>query len=551
MTTATSPTRPSSPTDPSTPRSSPFAGTGMLLRLNLRIDRIQLPAWFFGFLILVWASVYAIEEAYPTPEALQSRAELLNNPAAIMMTGPLFAAENYTLGAAIANELSVYVFLPAAIMSVLLMVRHTRAQEESGQLEMLRALPISRFAPAIAAGITVAIANVLVASAVTLALIGSGGAALDSLAFGLATGLTGMVFGALTAVIAQTTEYAGIVRGLSLGIIALAYVVRGMGDVINTQGSWLSWFSPFAWAQQTKLYVDLRFWPLLVSVAAIIGFFLVAAALNHRRDLGAGLWQAADGRAEAHRWLLSPAGLSWRLNRGSFLGWGVGLFLLTAAMGSLANELETMLTTTPDLQAWVELNLDDLTRSFAALLVSFSMLAPASLMAGGVLSIRGEESAGRLEKMLLTGSRTGFVAGWLTVTTVLSVLVTILIGLGVGTGVAVVNQDASWLEELVVASLAYLPAVLFFGGLALALYGWVPRLASLVWLVVVWAAIDVFLGELFDLPDWVRGLSPLWHVPLVPGAEVTATPLLILTGLAIVLGAVGLIGLTRRDIQDR
>lgn len=529
-----------------------FAGTGMLLRLNLRLDRIQLPAWFLGFFILVWASVVAIEEAYPTPEALATRAQLLQNPAAIMMTGPLFATENYTIGAALANELSLYVFLPAAIMSVLLVVRHTRAEEESGRLEMLRALPISRFAPATAAVLTVALANLLVAVAVAAALIVAGADTVDSIVFGVATGLTGMVFGALTAVVAQISEYAGTVRGISLGFIALAYVVRGIGDVIDTQGSWLSWFSPFAWAQQTRLYVDLRFWPLLVSLGVTVVLFLVAAALNRRRDLGAGLRAGADGPAEARGVLLSPAGLAWRLRRGGFIAWGVGLFLLAAAMGSLANELEPMIEAVPDLAGWVPLDLDTLTSSFAAIILSFTMLAPAALMAGGVLGILGEENAGRLEKVLLTASsRTGFVAGWVGVITLLSVLVTVLLGLGVGAGVSVATEDWSWLGETALAALAYFPAVLFFGGLALALYGLAPRFTPLVWALIAWSALVTFLGEMFNLPDWASGISPLWHIPLVPDADLEIAPLLVLTGLSMVLAGFGLLGLQRRDLADR
>lgn len=527
-------------------------GTGMLLRLNLRLDRIQLPAWFLGFFILVWASVIAIKDAYPTPEALATRAQLLHNPAAVMMTGPLLATDDYTLGAALANELSLYVFLPAAIMSVLLVVRHTRAEEESGRLEMLRALPISRFAPASATVLTLVIANLLVAIAVTAGLIAAGAATTDSIAFGVATGLTGMVFGGVAAVTAQVSEFAGPARGTALGFIALAFVVRGIGDVIDPQGSWLSWLSPFAWAQQTRLYVDLRWWPLLISLGVAVLLFLIAAALNHRRDLGAGLRAGADGPAEAHRYLLSPAGLAWRLRRGGFIAWGVGLFLLAAAMGSLANELEPMVESTPDLASWVPLDVDSLTESFAAVILSFNMLAPAALMVGGVLAIRGEENAGRLEKVLLTGtSRTGFIAGWGAVITSLSILVTVVLGLGVGAGVSATTGDWAWLGETALASAAYLPVVLFFGGLSLALYGWAPRFTLLAWLLVAWSALVSFLGELLNLPDWARGISPLWHIPLVPEADVKVAPLLVLTGLAVVLALVGLAGFRRRDLADR
>src|SRR5690606_14978897 len=108
-----------------------LTGTGALLRLFLRLSRRQVVVWALALLLLVASSVVALEETYPDAAALQARAALLGNPAAVMMTGPAFALENYTFGAMVANELALWVLLPAAIMSVLLAVRHTRAEEES------------------------------------------------------------------------------------------------------------------------------------------------------------------------------------------------------------------------------------------------------------------------------------------------------------------------------------------------------------------------------------------------------------------------------------
>ncbi len=72
-------------------------------------------------------------------------------------------------------------------MSILLVVRHTRAEEESGRLEVVRALPVGRFAPAAAALFTVALANLAVGAATTLALVGTGMEASSSIALGVAT----------------------------------------------------------------------------------------------------------------------------------------------------------------------------------------------------------------------------------------------------------------------------------------------------------------------------------------------------------------------------
>lgn len=549
MSTAT-PTRPAATAREQEPVGpEPFAGTGALLRLFLRISRRQIVIWALAFLALVASSVVALEETYPDAAALQARAALMDNPGAVLMTGPAFALDDYTFGAMVANELSLWVLLPAAIMSVLLAVRHTRAEEESGRLEMLRSLPVGRFAPAVAAMLTVAIADVAVGLALTGALVGTGMEGADSVAFGVATTLTGLVFGAVAAVTAQLTEHARTASATAMGAVAVAFLVRGVGDVIDRQGSWLSWLSPFAWAQQTRLYVDLRWWPLLVPVLTTAVLLAVAVVLAHRRDLGAGLLAARPGPAAASRGLLSPVGLARRLLTGTFVGWAVGLFLFAIAFGSLANALDGMVEDIPDIGEWIALDLDDLTRSFAAVMLSFLAIGPAALSVWGVLQLRGEERAGRVEGVLVSGaSRTRLLGGWLAVVAVGAVCTQVLLGLGVGLGVAAATREAAWVPDLTAASLAYLPAVLVFAALAVALYGVAPRLASVAWALVVWASVVVFLGDLLGLPAAARDVSPLAHTPLVPGVDVAAAPLVVMGGLAVLLIAVGLVGLGRRDV---
>ncbi|MPV36254.1 polyketide antibiotic transporter [Georgenia subflava] len=521
-----------------------------MLRLFLRVDRVRIIVWTLAFAVLVAGSVASLEVTYPTPESLQARAALLSNPSAVMMTGPLFAADNYTFGAMLANELALYIYLAAAIMSVLLVVRHTRAEEESGRLELLRALPVGRFAPATAALVTVALANLAVAVAVVAALTGTGMAVVDSAAMGLATALTGLVFGAVAAVTAQLTEHARTASGLAMGVLAVAFIVRGVGDVIDNQGSWLSWFSPLAWAQQTRVFVDLRWWPLALSAVATLLLLVLAVVLAQRRDLGAGLRPARPGPASASSSLLSPAGLARRLVSGTFLGWAIGLFLFAIAFGALANSLEGMIEEIPDLGEWFGVaDLDDLTTSFASAMLSFLVIGPVALVVSGVLRLRTEEEAGRVEAVLVTGSsRPRLLAGWLAVVAVETVLVLLTLGLGVGIGVAAVTGDGSWVGRLAAASLAYVPAVLLVGAVAVALYGLVPRAAALAWVLVVWVAIVGFLGSLLDLPGWAADLSPLSHTPLVPAGELEAAPLLIMLAVAAALATAGFLGLRRRDV---
>jgi ABC-2 type transport system permease protein len=85
-------------------------------------------------------------------------------------------------------------------------------------------------------------------------------------------------------------------------------------------------------------------------------------------------------------------------------------------------------------------------------------------------------------------------------------------------------------------------------GISVALFGLVPR-----WSAAAWGALVAFLlltefGSVLNLSGWVADISPFTHVPKLPGGTFTATPLLWLLLVAVVLTVAGLAGLRRRDI---
>src|SRR5699024_5556224 len=101
--------------------------------------------------------------------------------------------------------------------------------------------------------------------------------------------------------------------GLALAVLGAAVVIRGAGDVMRQHGSWLSWFSPIAWVQQTRPFHDARWWPLLLGVVFSAAAVVLALLLQGRRDHGAGFLRPRSAAAAAPSWLRSPLTLSLRL----------------------------------------------------------------------------------------------------------------------------------------------------------------------------------------------------------------------------------------------
>ncbi len=307
-----------------------MTGTGKLLRLALRLDRVRLPIWIVLLAVMPAATAAQYKTLYPTEATLQAVTGVISNPSLVAINGPLFKV---TLGALTAWKIGATELILVGLMSIFTVVRHSRAEEEAGRLELIGAGVVGRRAPLTAALAIAALANLAVTVFITLFLIGAGMPAGGSVAFGLAIGLTGLAFTAVAGLAAQLTESARSAHGIAFAVLGAAYVLRALGD---TGPVALTWISPVGWAMRVRAFGDERWWVLALPLALTILGVGAAYALVARRDLGAGLLRERRGPAVAPVYLGGPFGLAWRLHRGILLGWLIGLAAGGATMGGAA-----------------------------------------------------------------------------------------------------------------------------------------------------------------------------------------------------------------------
>src|SRR5699024_11466589 len=81
-------------------------------------------------------------------------------------------------------------------------------------------------------------------------------------------------------------------------------------------------------------FVHDRWAPLIPLVLLAVAGVVSGYALQDRRDFGASLIAPRPGPAHAGRSLSSPLGLAARLQRGAFLGGGIGSLALGAVDGA-------------------------------------------------------------------------------------------------------------------------------------------------------------------------------------------------------------------------
>jgi len=530
-----------------------LAGTGRLLRFSLRRDRVRIPMWLAALTLgNVWPAA-AFPELYPTEAARRTAIATMNSPAGLAFTGPEHYLSDYHYGSMVSHQLLGFVVVFAGIMSVLVVTRHTRAEEETGRAELVRAAPVGRHAQLASALILAVAVNAVLAILLALSMgsLGLEGMTWEgSLLYGAAHAATGITFAGVAAVTVQITAHSRGASGMGFAVVGAAYLVRAAGDAA---GSALSWASPIGWVQQTFPYLDDRWWPLLLNIAAAAVLAAVGFALSLRRDLGAGLRAARRGRPAASRPLTTPLGFALRLHRGMLIGFAVGTLLLGASYGPFLGDIEEMFRDIQVLQdAIAALGGATVTDSFIAMVTTIFTIVAAIHVVITTLRPRSEESAGRAEPVLATGlSRTGWLGSHLLVALVGGPVMILLAGLALAVTGAPTVDESGLFGKAMAASAAYIPALWVTAGLAVALVGWLPRATVLAWLFVGYVGVTGYLGMLLQLPTWVTGLSPFSHVPRLPVEDFRWTPLLILTAIASVLIVIGLYGFRRRDLETK
>lgn len=530
-------------------RSTTLTGTGTLVRLVLRQDRVRIPVWIVAIAGFVLSSAGSLPDLYPTASDRQSRADLMDNPAVRAMTGPGYGTDDYTYGAMIANETISFAAILVALMSIFLVVRHTRAEEESGRAELLRATALGRHAMATATLVVVALANLVLGMVLALGLAASveGLSFGSSLLFGAAMAAVGLVFAGVAVLTAQLSEYPRAANGLAAGVLGLAYALRAAGDVGNGA---LAWLSPIGWSQATKVYVDDRWWPLVLTVVLAAAAVAAGFALSSRRDLGAGLLAQKTGAATASEGLARPIGFALRLQRASLIGWAVGVLFLGMVYGTVANDVEAFVEDNSTIADMLRIDDGSVTDQFFGSILVFVALLSTGFALQATLRVRSEETSGRVEPVLATAlARWRWAGSHLLVASVGTLVLLAVGGAGMGLTAALSLSDAGELPRLAGAALVHAPSVWLLVGLATALYGLAPRAAVAVWAVLGYSAFILLYGGLLDLPTWLDNLTPFGHTPELPAEGFDPVPPVVLTVSTGALTWLGLAAFRRRDLE--
>jgi len=167
------------------------------------------------------------------------------------------------------------------------------------------------------------------------------------------------------------------------------------------------------------------------------------------------------------------------------------------------------------------------------------------------LRLHQEESSGRAEPILAGAvSRTRWLASHLMIAILGSAAALLVAGLVAGLSYGAAAGDVGGKLPAVLGTAAVqLPAVWLLAVVTVALFGWLPRFTPVAWAVLVGFVALYLLGSLSGFPQWLLDLVPFAHTPRVGTGEFTATPLVWLLAVDVVLAVAGTATFRRRDLR--
>ena len=525
-----------------------LTGARPLLHVALKQDRKNIAPWIALISVLSASSVLVYDWVFPSAQSQQIlQLNITANPAMALIFGkPVDLTTADGFNAWRAGALGAFF---AGLMAIFIVVRNSRAEEDSGRAELVASGVLGREArPAVAVALAF-IAAVLLGVVSALVTIAFGGGVANSVMLSATFTASAMLFAGVGVIAAQIGSDARSASTLAVTVLAALFIVRGY---IDSSGApdWATWLTPFGWLQETRPAVDNIWWPLLLVVALAVVLVGLGLALHARRDFGMGLVPPRPGPERAGA-VGTVWGLALRLHRPTLASWMVGFVVLGVLLGFLANTVTDVFAENPGIAqvlASGAVSQDDLVAEFLLTMVRILGIYAAVHGVQIVMRLYSEEAEDRADPVLGGAvSRAKHLASHAVIAFVSTAVGMVLAGSVMG-WVADATGDTIGFGDVVGQAVATVPAVWVLVGLAIAVVGAKPSKRLVGWMGVVATFALTILGPLFDLDEWVLDISPLWHVPNIQAADPAWSGLAWLAAVATLFTVVGFGGYRRRDI---
>lgn len=521
-----------------------FVGTGRLIRLALRQNRILRIIWLILPALIAVGTIASYSSMFSTQQQLLDFInESVSNPVVIGMHGHVLAA---TLAGLTAWKIKVLILLIVGIINIIVVIKLTRSEEESGRFELLGSTVVGRQSHLASALIAAFGTDLIMGLLITLGL--SASLPLPgSIAMGLMLALSGCLFATMAGIAAQLADGARAASSIAISAFAAMFIFSFLNNTNLESGSMLL-FTPFSWFFAIRPFAGDHFWYFILILCYMLAFTVVAFILSSKRDVGAGIFHSRPGRGQASPGFKSVFALSWRIQRGMLISWAVGLGIFGLGIGSANQTVIKMFNENSAMADWVQ-EYGGPNEAFLALVLFVIAIFASAYVLIAVLRLRSEEIHMRAEPLLSASvDRVKWAVSHIIIAILGSIIIMGVIGITSGLSSGYIAGDvAGELSKTMSASLTKLPSIWVMAGIAVLLFGLLPKIAT----GLSWAVFGTFLmiqliWELGQVSQTIYNFSPFAYV--YPNHSITAIPIIILTMIAGALTASGLVGFRHREI---
>jgi ABC-2 type transport system permease protein len=190
--------------------------------------------------------------------------------------------------------------------------------------------------------------------------------------------------------------------------------------------------------------------------------------------------------------------------------------------------------------------------AFLVLMIGLFALAACGYGIATLTRLRQDETSGRAELELSTGtSRTSWAGGHTVMAYAGAALVVVSGSLGLGLVYGSSSGDlGTAVGHALGAGLITVPAIWALLGVSALALGFTPRLSFAGWIALAWCVVAGWFGVILGLPNWILKTSPFGHLSGWPGASMTWTPEVVLLCFSAGSLLAARLGLRGRDIPS-
>lgn len=385
---------------------STLTGARPLATVVIAQDRRNIAPWVMLISVLSTTSIIAYRWIFPDlADRRQLAGALSTNPALELVFGPARdLLTNDGFNAWRAGMLGAFF---AGLMAILVVVRNFRADEDSGNAELIASGVITRQARLLVAVLAAVLAALALGVVCTLLTVAFGGQWEPMMLIAATFTCSALVFAGVAAVTCQLGSDAPAASSMAIAVLGLGYVLRGRLDSSGAP-DWTWWLTPFGWLEHTRPATENLWWPLAVPLVAFVLLVLLVMVLQQRRDFGQGLVATRPGPSTAPR--LTVWGLAWRLTRGQMIVWLLAFGFLGMVFGTLAGSMAEVIGDSPDARVIMANGVaseQELRFGFVATILQVIGIVAAVAGVQVVMRHRAEETAFRAEPLLAMPLRRG------------------------------------------------------------------------------------------------------------------------------------------------